>query len=310
MERSGTTLLSMMLGAHPDMAVPLSTTGMWYSFYRQLNTVYNNLRTVPDIERLIDDVMAHERVKLWRAPLNRERILARSRPSQYESIIESFHQEFARLRNKSYWANIDIATLDDMHIAHTLFNDAKFVHIVRDGRDVALSHQAVPFGAGNIAECAEAWLTRVRQNLRMGALLGPSQYLAIKYEDLVAAPERTLGYLCDFLGIEYSENMLSYYQSIDNNIPKYKQWMWPKLKKPPQKNNIYKWKKDMTLNRRIVFENIAAPLLKELGYETFEKCPKALGAYLLEMGYFLDRGGRRKRWLGKIGIKRAVKPTA
>lgn len=309
MERSGTTLLSMMMGAHPHLAVPLSTTGLWYSFYKRLNAGYDGMRTAPDTERLVDDIMAHERIKLWGTPLSREHILAEAIPSRYDTVVYAFHQEYARQKNKRYWGNIDIATLDSMHVAHSLFNNAKFVHIVRDGRDVALSHQSVPFGAGNIAECAEAWITRVRQNLRMGALLGADQYLMIKYEDLVSAPEETLEIICDFIGVEYSPEMLQYHEAVDNNIPDEKQWMWPKLKKPPQKTNINKWKHGMTYNQRIVFENIAAPLLSELDYETFERTPKAIGAYLLETGYFLDRGGRKRRWLGRMGIRRAIRPN-
>src|SRR3546814_5319164 len=44
-----------------------------------------------------------------------------------------------------------------MDLVNAWFGNARFLHIVRDGRDVALSHQTMPYGAGNIAECARAW---------------------------------------------------------------------------------------------------------------------------------------------------------
>lgn len=295
MERSGTTLLSMMMGAHPDVAVPLSTTGIWYAFYRSLETSYNNIATARDMEKLVDDLLAHERIKLWNTPLSRDRILSSTHVGRYGTVINAFHSEYALQREKSRWANIDIATLDNMHIAHALFEDAKFVHIIRDGRDVALSHQGVPFGAGNIADCAEAWQVRVRQNLRMGCMLDSACYLTIRYEDLVNFPEETLTRICAFMNIEFSPEMLSYHQEIDKRIPVDKQWMWPKIKTPPQKSNTYKWKQEMSLSQRIVFENIAMPLLKELNYETFQEIPKQITAYLLELKYFLGRGGRGKR---------------
>ena len=52
-ERSGTTLLSMIVGAHPDIAVPLSVTGMWFRYGAKLDT-YNNLETHEDVERIVD----------------------------------------------------------------------------------------------------------------------------------------------------------------------------------------------------------------------------------------------------------------
>ena len=56
MERSGTTLLSMMVGAHPQIAVPLATTGMWIDFGQRLET-YNQLKRREDLERLLDDIV-------------------------------------------------------------------------------------------------------------------------------------------------------------------------------------------------------------------------------------------------------------
>src|SRR3546814_15664866 len=75
MERSGTTLLSMMVGSHPQIAVPLATTGMWIDFGRRLAS-YGHLEREEDLVRLVDDVLAHERVKLWDAALDRNLILA------------------------------------------------------------------------------------------------------------------------------------------------------------------------------------------------------------------------------------------
>src|SRR5699024_4541478 len=112
-------------------------------------------------------------------------------PGNFGSVVSAVHREYARQHGKPFWANSDIATLDAMHLANGWFPNGRFLHIIRDARDVALSHQTMPFGAGNIAECALAWRHRVGQSLRMGAILGPSRYLAIRYEDLILEPETT-----------------------------------------------------------------------------------------------------------------------
>ena len=70
MERSGTTLLSMMIGAHPQVAVPLATTGMWIGFAKRLDADFNGLATRGDIARLVDAILAHERIALWDAALD------------------------------------------------------------------------------------------------------------------------------------------------------------------------------------------------------------------------------------------------
>jgi len=306
MDRSGTTLMSMMVGAHPEIAVPLATTGMWFDFYDRLGH-YNHLHSQEDVARLIDDVSRHDRIRLWRTELDLERIIGRSRPEDFCSVVEAFHTEYARVQGKPRWANMDIATLDNMHIANRWFPDARFLHIVRDGRDVALSNQSTPYGLGNIAECAEAWARRLKINLRMGDILGPDRYLAFRYESLILDTESTLRRICDFLGVTFSPQMLAYSESVDARVPKEKLWLWPALKSSPQASKVERWKREMSENQRTVFEWAAGPMLQELGYETYDEPSKRFGAYILELMYFLDHGSRSKRLLQKIGIRRTSK---
>lgn len=303
MDRSGTTLMSMMVGAHPDIAVPLATTGMWYEFFGTLGR-FNDLATEADVSALVDEVAQHERIRLWRTDLDLARIKAQAQPGSFGSVVAGFHAEYARKQGKPRWGNIDIATLDNMHIANQWFPDARFVHIIRDGRDVALSNQTMPYGNGNIAECAEAWVRRVGTNLRMGDILGKERYLAFHYEALIAEPEETLGRICKFLGLPFSDDMLSYGKTIDDRVPQEKQWLWPELKSPPQLSKIKRWAREMTENQRIVFEWRARELLRELDYPVYETVPRRLGAHILDLRYYLDQGARVNRLLRKFGVHR------
>lgn len=306
MERSGTTLLSMMVGAHPEIAVPLATTGMWFDFHRRLGD-YGGLADAADLDRITDDVLAHERIRLWRTELDRERIRAALRPGDFGSVVAAFHGEYARAHGKPRWANIDIANLDNMHVVNRWFPDARFVHIVRDGRDVALSNQTMPYGPGNIAECAVAWRHRIHTSLRMGDILGAQRYLAFRYESLISEPHTTLERICRFLELSFSDRMLSYGETVDERVPAEKQWLWPELKSPPQLSKVDRWRREMSDNQRIVFEGIAGDTLREMGYETYPQLPRSLGAQLLELGYFLGRGRRLERLLSRLGVRRRTR---
>src|SRR3546814_11348155 len=72
----------------------------------------------------------------------------------YGAVVARFHAAYAEAKGKPCWANVDIATLDHMDLVNSWFPQARFLHIIRAGRDVALSHQTMPYGAGNIAECS------------------------------------------------------------------------------------------------------------------------------------------------------------
>jgi hypothetical protein len=301
MERSGTTLLSMMIGAHPRIAVPLATTGLWVDFAECLEDDFNGLATRDDVVRLVDALRAHERIRLWDAELDRESLLEDLPLADYGAIVARFHATYAQSKGKSLWANVDIATFENMDLVNTWFADARFLHIIRDGRDVALSHQTMPYGAGNIAECARAWVSRTTTNEKMGRILGPSRYMTIRFEDLVLDTRATLQRVCGFIGVPFDERMLRYGEMVAEKIPENRRWLWPAISRPPQQSKIGQWRLRMTHSQRIVFEGIANRTLKHWGYEAYNEVPKSIMAYVLELWYFLIQGGRLRRlrrWLG------------
>ncbi len=305
-ERSGTTLLSMIAGAHPDLAVPLSVTGLWFTQADNLDE-YRNTDDTIDVERLVCALCEHERIRLWDESLSPESVLPLVTEPTYGAVVNAFHRAYAARKGKQCWANLDIGTLDDMPRVLEWFPEARFVHIVRDGRDVALSHETMPYGESNTWDCALSWRERVGTNLKMGAMLGKDRYLVLRYEDLVLDTSSALARLCQFLGLEYSEKMLDYTEMVDGKIPDDKRWLWPALDQKPQKSKCYVWKQRMDTKRRIVFEGEAGELLAELGYETYTDIPKSMMAYLYEQWCFLGRKGRFRRVRKKLGLSNTSK---
>ena len=301
-ERSGTTLLSMMMGAHPRLAVPLSTTGLWYRYAQRLPE-YLPLEDRANLERLIDDLLDEKRIRLWDASFSREQVLADFAPRDLAGVVARFHGLYARYHGKPHWGSIDIATLTHMDIANRWFPDARFIHIVRDGRDVALSHETYVYGAATTLDCAEKWDRMVRMNLKMGAMIAPERYKRIRYEDLVLDSERVLRELCDFIGVDYSPRMLEYHRGVDKKVPETHRFLWPALNKPPVKDKVLGWKARMSASKRIVFEGIAGDLLRELGYESYPTVPKSVGGYAYELWCFLGRGGRIRRFMARLPRK-------
>jgi len=303
MERSGTTLLSMMVGAHSQIAVPLATTGMWVDFAGCLDA-FNQLSSREDVVRLVDAIRTHPRIVLWDAALDRDALLDNLPLGDYGAIVTRFHAEYARAKGKPHWANVDIATFDQMDVVNAWFPDARFLHIIRDGRDVALSHQTMPYGAGNIAECAAAWANRTTTSAKMGRILGGRRYMTIRFEDLVLNPRRSLEGICGFLGVAFDESMLRYGEMVEGKIPEDRRWLWPAITRPPQESKVGQWRKQMTRSQRIVFEGVANKALKAWGYEAFEQVPKSPAAYLLDLWYHLGQGGRLHRLGRRMGFKK------
>ncbi|MGH7658900.1 MAG: sulfotransferase family protein, partial [Gemmatimonadales bacterium] len=269
--RSGTTLLRLMLDNHPDVAIPLDTVGLWSAYAGKLGD-YGNLAEPAGRERLIDDLLKEERIRLWEANLTPEIVLNALEGEGFPAVVAAFHSAYAASRGKKRWGDKDPGNMHRIQVLNAWFPDARFIHIIRDGRDACLSHLKQSFGYGDVLECAAGWQEEVQWVRRMGEILG-ERYLELRYEDLVKEPEPVLRRLCTFLGITYDPQMLKYHERVSRSVPEEKRHIWPLLSKPPQHENLDRWRKEMSAGQRVAFEKRAGGMLRAMGYETYTRYP-------------------------------------
>lgn len=281
-QRSGTTLLRMMLDSHPDIAIPLDTVGLW-SRYEERLPDYNNLATDQDARRLVNDLIGEERIQLWKVPLDGEKVLALRLGSRFADIIDAFGQAYAHAKGKRHWGDKDPGNMKRIDQLNRWFPAGRVIHIVRDGRDACLSHLEQDFGHNDVLACASAWREEVEWVRRIGRVLGPERYFELRYEDLLADPEARLRDISRFLGIEFSPRMLEYHTRVDQGIPDEKRHIWKHIGEPPKKDKAARWKREMRPGLRVCFEKRAASALREMGYEVL---PQARGAYFEELRNF------------------------
>lgn len=140
-------------------------------------------------------------------------------------LINDLFTAIAINQRKSYfieqtpWYGQDIETLE------TLFPNAKYIHLVRDGRDVAISFARTPWWSNDILENLCRWERETSVIFDDSAeLLEPDQVLNVRYEDLVEDPEKTLIDVCGFLGVKFesallgSSNYIHYKSFLKDNL--------------------------------------------------------------------------------------------
>ena len=278
-QRSGTTLLRVIIDSHPDIAVPFDTVGLWERYWRQLDK-YGNLRTPQEVRRMASDILAEERIRLWEVPLDVDRILACRRREGFAGLMEAFYRAYADHKGKRYWGDKDPGNMRRLHLVNEWFPCCRVVHIIRDGRDACLSLVEQPFGGNDVLQSARGWVEEVGWVRQIGAILGRDRYLEVIYESLIADPVTQTRRVCEFLRIDYSDAMLAYHEH-DSAIPREKRHLWRLINQPPQAGNAARWKREMSPAARICLERRAGDLLRELGYETLT--PPVRGGYSYEL---------------------------
>jgi len=262
--RSGTTMLRLMLNNHPDLSVP-NETDFIAAFY-QKHAEYGDLRDHRNSSRLLDAIADRPLVKLGGLIFDREAILAKP-IKDYATLVDSIFATYAERRNKTRWGDKTPSNVLEMGTLWRLFPDCRFLHIVRDGRDVALSNRTLVWGIPSLPRMAHDWRWRVFIGRKVGEVLGDS-YFEVRYEDLVLHPESTLRKICQFLDVQFSPQMLEYHRSGRYELPN-KSLRWHQNSvRAPDPALVGQWKQKMSISDRTIFEELAGDALKTFGYET------------------------------------------
>jgi len=260
--RSGTTLLRVMLDRNTELAVPDESY-----FIPQL--AHRHPRRVDPVS-FLDDVRRLSTLVEWELPAAEvaERLRPGMTPGQ---AIGAVFAAYAGARGKSRWGDKTPLYMQHLPLLERIFPDARFVQLVRDGRDAAVSFLSVPRGImtegwGHPTDApgfARLWRTEVSAARALGRRVGAERYLEVRYEDLVREPAFALRRVCAFAGLEYQEDMLEYVGRSESASKPHQQ----RLNQPPTPG-VRDWRTELAPADEAAFEAVAGDLLGALGYET------------------------------------------
>lgn len=289
--RSGTTLLRMMLNAHPEVAVPPES--------RFVTDLYSTEEVVT--EEFLNRLAAHPRWRSWETPIAdvRAQIGGRAR-IPYTEAVEAAYETFARARGKSRFGDKTPRYIEELPLLARLWPRAKFVHLVRDGREVALSFGDVPFGPKTVARAAALWNERVVHGMESGRPLGPDRYREMHYEDLVENPREEVESLCRFLEVDFDPVMLDYAESSQVEVLDRAKLYNPHVTRAITRTRS--WREEMPKAQIEVFEAVAGDTLAAMGYERVFPAP-SIGAKLAGLL------GRARLPVGRLRPTKSVAPS-
>ena len=264
--RSGTTLLRAMVDSHPEVSVP-DEVAFIIRYHRPHRALQYGWPRRFDAAACTDLIVDDASLRRWPVTETEARAaLADPPPESFADTVRRLYALVAASQGKPRYADKTPSHVLYLPRLGRLFPEARFVHLIRDGRDVALSYRSVAWGPTTVPEAAVRWRRSVRRGRRDGQRLGPDRYREIRYEALVTDPERVLRDLCPFLEIDWDDAMLQYHERADaviaaTRFPDAHQ----RLLLPPQPG-LRDWRTEMAAEDVDSFEAIAGELLDELGY--------------------------------------------
>jgi hypothetical protein len=286
--RSGTTLLAMMLDSHPELAIgpelhfrgpvnlgpyvldciarreAAASIEGWMRL-KDESELYNGVHFVNRCHRFgVDHSALRSLIEQVRADLggdDLETFEARCR------LVDAIGSMVCRETGARRWG---IKIMRDLRIADQYaraWPGAQFVHLVRDGRDVAASQlrDHATWGYDDIDQAAERWVDLIRRARQAGATLPVHE---VRYEDIVIDPEPHLRSLLAALGVSWSDSVLRHEQA-DHALFRhpYDHPSLQAVRRPVTAEAVGRYARDLAAGDIARFESVASETLRSLNYE-------------------------------------------
>ncbi len=277
MNRSGTTLLRMMLDAHPDLTIPPET-----HFVPDLIKAAKEPGATPE-----DALEAMKSAREWgdfgfsdEEMLARLRALPEIKPGP---AVRTFYAAYTEQQGKPRWGEKTPTYVQKMKLIQRALGEARFVHVIRDGRDVALSVLDRTVRDVEVADVARRWRKKITKAREDSPKL--KHYTEVRYEDLILETEPTLRRVCEFIELPWDDTLLNYYERSADRLAEMARALPAEGRakelsverrmathamttQPPTADRVARWRTQMSAEQREEFETVAGDLLDELGYPT------------------------------------------
>jgi hypothetical protein len=289
MNRSGTTLLRMMLDAHPQLTIPPET-----HFVPDLIKACREDGATPE-----DALAAMKSAREWgdfgfsdEEMLARLRALPKLRPG---AAVRTFYAAYMEQQGKPRWGEKTPTYVQRMKLIQRALPEARFVHVIRDGRDVALSVLDRTVRDVTAADIARRWRKKISKAREDSPQL--RHYIEIRYEDLILDTEPILRRVCDFIELDWEPAILDYHERSGDRLQEMARALpgdgrakelsverrmatHAMTTKPPSADRVARWREQMSTEHRTEFEQVAGDLLSDLGYPTGEHAVEQAAAAL------------------------------
>jgi hypothetical protein len=276
--RSGTTLLERIVNAHPQVVLTPEIHWITRYLYEGPWLDLNRPLTSQHVQALIAHKKRFRQLECTAQEFTG--LLDNGQATPAVRFLERLFDVYGHLKGKPLVGNKTPALVRHLAALNGAWPEAKFVHLLRDGRDVCLSvlnwyhadrasGRYATYGADAVVTTALWWARKVLLGQQSGRRLGAELYYELRYEDLIANPAETCSKLCAFLGIAYDPNMLEFHVGRTKNDPQ----LDAKRAWRPITPGLRDWRTQLPAADCERFEAVTGDLLDLLGYPRAHPSP-------------------------------------
>lgn len=280
--RSGTTLLRLMLTSHSRLIVPPECGFAVWLYEKYKGWQEADSKNKLSLLEFINDLGRSRKFETWKLDVpGLQEFIKFCQPQNYSVLVSNVYKYYAVSNRKQIdrWGDKNNFYIQHIKTIAKIFPSSQFIHLIRDGRDVACSYKEIasrsieseyaPRLPDQIEAIAHQWQNNIESAIASFSDLGWNNVLEVRFEDLVTRPEDTLHVICEFLDEEFDVDMLEYHtrnRQLQLEPTDFLRWKEKTIEKPlPQV--VGRHRLDLSITEKQCFEDIAQRTLDRYAYE-------------------------------------------
>jgi hypothetical protein len=290
-------MLRYMISSHPNVYIPPESNFIARLFADRSQEPLERADAVLAIRQILEYKVFF---RDWKGELpDPESFVASLDDLMPATIIGRLFGDYAAQHGSRRWGDKSPIYTDHITEISSIMPEALFIHVIRDGRDVALSmmksYQGPRFFYIDLCYAARSWRRRVIAARRAGETLGSQRYMEVRYEDLTKDPGHELLEIANFIGEDFAVEMTRPEETASTMY--HSRGIHSSTRSAPSDKSSHRWKGAMTESDERIFRALAGDVLDELGYDVDGPARLGFGERgrlgLLLSKYALVEGSRR-----------------
>ena len=264
--RSGNTLLRSILSGNSDISIPPESYRIPFAIKKF--HIFNNRDWEDLVSQVLKEFEDCKEFYTWEIDITDVQKRLENIADSKRTLSNIFDELFCTYAEKhspgsKIWG--DKTPMNTLYLdwIGTVFPRSKFIHIIRDGRDVASSYLKME-RYDTILEAANRWINSIESAQSFGSKI-KGNYIEIRYEELVTKPEEVIKDTCDFLDIDYDSKMLDHTKQVKKLGDTDKEHH-SNLSKPISSDSVGKWRNNLSESDQESITKLLHKHLQRLGY--------------------------------------------
>jgi hypothetical protein len=267
--RSGNTLLRALLVGHTAISIPPESYVLGGIARMWDRVCYRNWDDL--VRFVVGEFENHSDFHTWEIDLGPARESLRGvEPARRSAarIVDEVYRRYTEVKfpGATMWGDKTPLNTERVFLIDRVFPGAKYIHMLRDGRDAVSSAVKVGLFGGGVESACGKWLLRVRNARDLGRRVAGGRFVELRYEDLVSDPRASVEKVCGFLGVPFEEQMMEHDRAFDKMGDTTRLDHHAKVGQPVTTDSIGKWKERLSADQVVTVEKLLGDELVRTGY--------------------------------------------